>query len=73
MDGVWVFICVLLVLVTRITYKRRDEDERKKREKEKEQIAAEINGHAYENGVSIKQTSYGTMWIFLYLLCNMRE
>ncbi|CAF1533033.1 unnamed protein product [Adineta ricciae] len=39
-------VCIVIILVTRFTYKRRDEDERKRLEKERNQIIGENSGNA---------------------------
>jgi Ca2+/Na+ antiporter len=52
-------ICLFLILITRFSYKRRDEDERKRIEKEQNQLATENNlNEPIVNSVNERQ--YGT-------------
>ncbi|CAF1391016.1 unnamed protein product [Rotaria magnacalcarata] len=51
--------CIIMVVLTRFTYRRRDEDERQRVEKEQNQAAKEINTNHLVND-TINEQSYGT-------------
>ncbi|CAF2122328.1 unnamed protein product [Rotaria magnacalcarata] len=51
--------CIVMVVLTRFTYRRRDEDERQRVEKEQNQAAKENNTSLRIN-VTINEQSYGT-------------
>ncbi|CAF3323271.1 unnamed protein product [Rotaria socialis] len=51
--------CIVMVVLTRFTYRRRDEDERQRVEKEQNQAAKENNTSLRIN-ITINEQSYGT-------------
>ncbi|UJR21652.1 hypothetical protein I4U23_024729 [Adineta vaga] len=51
--------CIIMVVFTRFSYRRRDEDERKRLEKEQNQISDPDNSNSNVNS-SINQAAYGT-------------
>ncbi|CAF1461930.1 unnamed protein product [Adineta steineri] len=51
---------IIMSLLARITYRRRDEDERKECEKENEQLLNSDNMDPYQNQ-SISQSQYGSI------------
>ena len=54
-----IVVCIIVVLLARFTYKRRDEDERKRLEKEEEQARNYNDYNAQINGIN-NGAQYGT-------------
>ncbi|CAF1456743.1 unnamed protein product [Adineta steineri] len=53
------FTCIIMVVLARFSYRRRDEDERKRLEKEQDQILNQNNLNASRNGI-LSEPAYGT-------------
>ncbi|CAF3487171.1 unnamed protein product [Adineta steineri] len=54
-----IFACIIMVVLARFSYRRRDEDERKRLEKEQYQILNQNNLNASRNGI-LSEPAYGT-------------
>ncbi|CAF1424258.1 unnamed protein product [Adineta steineri] len=54
-----IFACIIMVVLARFSYRRRDEDERKRLEKEQDQILNQNNLNASRNGI-LSEPAYGT-------------
>ncbi|CAF1164892.1 unnamed protein product, partial [Adineta steineri] len=53
------FACIIMVVLARFSYRRRDEDERKRLEKEQDQILNQNNLNTSRNGI-LSEPAYGT-------------
>ncbi|CAF4325217.1 unnamed protein product, partial [Adineta steineri] len=53
------FACIIMVVLARFSYRRRNEDERKRLEKEQDQILNQNNLNTSRNGI-LSEPAYGT-------------